>query len=328
MNFYVVVGDNNGVADIAAVDVTVRYPNGVEKFQLRAIKNPNDGWIATGGPFPNPAPYTWPAPSWVVRQLKFTVPSTWDRVDANADGDTNDAGDLIVPEFLAVYGNRVTYGLNSDGTPYTTAQVVADIQAGKQVMLELVGYIWFHQPATRYTVEVTGTDKSGATSNPLVNSFVYESIVSLFTDFSNISFGSLNIGSTNLKYGDNDITTPLKPTVWNNGNDPAMLLVDATKMLLNGEPNNANILGKFIDDFDVTLDRKDPANGAILQTGTVWFVSASDPMLIVDAQGVPVLLPSCIPAQIDFSVHPSFGTLAGNYSGTFTLTIQHYVDNG
>jgi hypothetical protein len=43
MKFYVVCGDTNGVDDIAAVDVTVRYPDlspwyGEEKFQLWVIK--------------------------------------------------------------------------------------------------------------------------------------------------------------------------------------------------------------------------------------------------------------------------------------------------
>ena len=37
VKFYVIVGDPNGVDDVASVDVTVRYDDGTEKFQLRAV---------------------------------------------------------------------------------------------------------------------------------------------------------------------------------------------------------------------------------------------------------------------------------------------------
>jgi hypothetical protein len=340
VKFYVVAGDPNGVGDIAAIDVSVYYPTGVPedgklKFQLRAIRDSNEasGWRAEGGPTANDPPYDWAPPSWTVRQLKYDATNGWDKVDMNGDCDTDDAEDLAVPDALAALGNLVKYGKNPNtGVNFTMEQVIADVQANKQIMLELVGYMWFHQPAYKYKVVAQGTDMSGATTDPgLVNYFDYISIVSLYVDFTTINWGSINIGTVNMKYGDTDITTPNLPTVWNNGNDPAQLLVSATKAVL--WENDEFHPDKYIEDFDCHLDRKDPDTGAILEEGTVVFKADQPPILIVrdDAgatgyENCPVLLPSCEPQQIDFSIHPPIGTKAGTYKGTITLYIEHYDD--
>ena len=331
VKFYVVAGDPNGVDDIAAIDVSVYYPTGTPedgklKFQLRAIREIDTagnliGWTAAGGPTPNDPPYDWAVPPLAVRQIGYDPSTGWDMVDM--DGDCTP--ETSIPDALAAA--NVTYGPNPNAAgDFTMEQVIFDIQAGKQIMLELVGYMWFHQPAYWYKVVAQGTDMSGATTDPgLVNEFEYISIVSLYVDFTTVNWGSINIGSVNMKYGDNDITTPNLPTVWNNGNDPAQLLVSATKAVLweGGEFHP----DKYIDSFDAHLDRKDPTTGAILEEGTVWFTSADEPMLIVqDGLECPVLLPSCIPAQIDFSIHPPIGTKAGTYKGTITLYIEHFDD--
>lgn len=321
VKFYVVAGDPNGVDDIAAIDVTVLYPDGTQKFQLRAIRDESAGWVPAGGPGVNPAPYDWPVPPLAVRQIGYDqATDTWDMVDM--DGDCNP--ETSIPDAFAAA--NVTYGDNpGTGATYTMEEVLFDIQNNKQIMLELVGYMWFHQPAYTYTVVAQGTDMSGATTDPgLSNTFDYISIVSLYVDFSTINWGGINIGSVNVKYGDNKIDTPNLPTVWNNGNDPAMLSVSATKAnLWEGGVEHPD---KYIDLFDCHLDRKDPATGAILEEGTVWFTSADGSVLIVqDGSSCPVLLPSCIPAQIDFSIHPPIGTKAGTYKGEITLTIDHYI---
>jgi hypothetical protein len=331
IKFYVVLGDTNGVDDIAAVDVSVFYPDGTLKFQVRAV---SDGatvrtWTATGGPTTPPAPYNWGPPAPTVRQLTFdNVNNDWDDGLVDMDGDCTP--ETTVPDALAAYGTRVKYGPNPNiaGNPdFTMEQVIDDIKANKQIMLELVTYMWFHQDACTYKVVAQGTDMSGSTTNPgLENFFDYVSIVSLYIDFSTgINWGAINIGEVNYKYGDRDITTPGLPTVWNNGNDPAQLKVSATKAYLwEGEPPVMRP-EKWIDAFDCHLDRKHPSTGAILQEGTVVFTSADGAVLIVDGNGYPVLLPSCEPQQIDFSIHPPIGTKAGTYKGTITLTIEHYT---
>ena len=333
IKFYVILGDTNGVDDIAAVDVSVYYPEsdthtGELKFQVRAVSNGATVpvWTASGGPAMPAAPYNWGPPAPTVRQLIYdNVNDDWDDGLVDIDGDC--VPETTVPDALAALGTQVIYGPNPNiinNPPFTMQQVIDDIKANKQIMLELVTYMWFHQDACTYKVVAQGTDMSGSTTDPgLVNYFEYVSIVSLFVDFTTINWGAINIGEMNMKYGDRDITTPGLPTVWNNGNDPAQLRVSGTKAFLmeGGVPSET----KYIDSFDCHLDRKDPVTGAIKQEGTVLFTSASAPKLIKDAASDPVLLPSCQPQQIDFSIHPPIGTKSGTYKGTITLTIEHYT---
>ena len=50
--FYVVVGDGSlGASSVTAVDVAVKYPDGSEKFQLRAIRDAPGGTTWTGERF-------------------------------------------------------------------------------------------------------------------------------------------------------------------------------------------------------------------------------------------------------------------------------------
>jgi hypothetical protein len=281
VKFYVIAGDPNGVDDIASVDVTVRYPDGTEKFQLRAVR-----------------------PTWTL------IPWT-----GMVDMDGDCAGDTLVPDALADLEaqGRIAYGPGQDlGT------VLYDLEHGKQLLIELVGEMDYHQPSCDYTVEAVATDGGGATGAALINTFFYMSIVALKIDFAMIDWQTVNISQWNYVLGDADMSTPARPTVQNVGNDPA-------KIQLTASPLVGVVNGKTIEEFDAEMDYLDPATGAIIQEGRIEFM-AGVPTVITELADptTPVLLPPCTPTQIDFSVHPPYGTIADTYQGTMTITILHY----
>jgi hypothetical protein len=279
MKFYVVAGDPNGVDDIAAIDVTVRYPDGTEKFQLRAIR-PNWTMIPWGG-----------------------------LVDM--DGDCT--GETSIPDAMAQLDaeGRISYGAGMN-----LSAVLYDLQYGKQLLFELVGEMDFHQPSCNYTVEAVGTDLGGTTGVPVTNTFFYESIVALFVDFTSVNWQTVNVDTWNYVLGDEDLSTPARPTVRNIGNDPAMLMVEADPMI-------GATAGKEIDDFDVEMEEKDEA-GVVTKQGRIEFDSTQQAIVAeVGYPEVPIQLFPCRPTQIDFSLHPPLGSLQDTYSGQIYLTILH-----
>jgi len=279
VKFYVIVGDPNGVDDVASVDVTVRYDDGTEKFQLRAVRG------------------TWTMIPWTGM--------------IDMDGDCT--GETPIPAALAALEaqGRIAYGPGQD-----LSSVLYDLENGKQLLIELVGEMDYHQPSMDYTVEAVGTDAGSDTGDPLVNTFFYMSIVALKIDFTMIDWQTVNISQWNYVLGDENMTTPARPTVQNVGNDPAKIQLHASAL-------TGVAFGKTIEEFDAEMDCKDPVTGAILQEGRIEFL-ACVPTVIADATGAPVLLPPCTPTQIDFSVHPPYGTVEDLYQGTMTITILHY----
>ena len=174
------------------------------------------------------------------------------------------------------------------------------------------------EPSVKSSAGAAGTDAGGATGAPVINTFLYLSIVALKIDFSVIDWQTVNIDAWNYVLGDEDMSTPARPTVQNVGNDPAKIQLLASPMV--GAVN-----GKTIEEFDAEMDRKDKDTGAIIQEGRIEFM-AGVPTVITEIADptVPVMLPPCTPTQIDFSLHPPYGTIADSYSGTMTITILHY----
>lgn len=273
VKFYVVVGDPNGVPDVSAVYIKVYEVDGVTlKFQLHAIK-----------------------PGWTV------IPWT-----GMVDMDGDCTGDTSVPDALDALdaAGRITYGFDPvRQTQMDLSLLKYDLQNGKQIMIELVGEMHYHQPAGMYKTEAIVVDVGGKTGT-LVNFYEYISIVALRIDFTTINWGTVNVAQWNILYGDEDLGTPTKPTIQNIGNDPSIIELLATDMV------GANI-GKVIPRFD-----------AMMLGGHVEFDSGV-PTIITDAAGDPVILPPCTPTQIDFSVHPPSGTPEDSYSGTIDVTILH-----
>jgi len=194
VKFYVVVGDPNGVDDIASVDVTVRYPDGTEKFQLRAVRGSWD-LIPWGGLI-------------------------------DMDGDC--VGETPIPDAMA---DLVAQGRIAFGTGQDLNSVLYDLENGKQLLICLVGEMHYHQPSCDYTVEARGTDAGSATGDPLINTFFYISIVALKIDFTTIDWQTVNIDQWNYVLGDSNMTTPARPTVQNVGNDPAKIQLHASALV-------------------------------------------------------------------------------------------------
>ena len=155
------------------------------------------------------------------------------------------------------------------------------------------------QPAGVYTVAAWAVDQHGAQSEHFWNDFEVFSIVVLAIDFETVDYGPILPSKVKWVGGD-DVFAPGdgRPTVWNRGNDPAMLHVHSTPMV--GVEK-----GKIIEEFDVEL----------LGQQEVYWASQW-----VDLFGP---LCPCTPTQIDFSVHAPTGSPADIYAGTMTLEIDH-----
>ena len=274
VKFYIVGGDPNGVPDISAFYIKVYELDGTTlKFQLDAIK-----------------------PAWTV------IPYT-----GMIDMDGDCTGDTSVPDALddLEAQGRITYSYDPvRGVDMDLDLLKYDLAEGKQMMVELVGYMDYHQPAGDYKVEAIVVDQGGKTGT-LINFFKYISIVALKIDFSAINWGTVNVNQWNILYGDSQMGTASKPTVQNIGNDPSKLQLTATNML-------GQVFQKVITNFD-----------AYMSGGHVEFPS-NTPTVITDASGNAILLPPCTPTQIDFSVHPPTGTPEDIYVGKMNITILHY----
>lgn len=275
VKFYVVVGDPNGVDDVSAVYIKVYHPDDSFKYQLDAIR-----------------------PDWTV------IP-----YDGMIDMDGDCSPDMAVPDALAALDaeGRITYGYDPRREATMTLDTLMfDLENGKQLLVELMGEMDYHQPAGDYRVEAIVVDQGGE-SGMLENTFNYLSIVALRCDFSSINWGRVNVCQWNILYGDADMTTPTKPTIQNIGNDPAKIELHFTAMV--GEN-----FGKTITDFDATM-----------LGGHIELVACT-PMVITDGTLEPVMLPPCTPTQIDFSVHPPTGTPEDTYRGEMTIEIMHLAD--
>ena len=345
INYYMVVDDPDNDIYITGVDIIVQYPGGAEKYNLHVTRI-GASWIISGGPAAETYPTSPVTPAAVpaqsVRELKFYpgTPGTWDKVDGNADGDLADLCDLAVPDFLTAYATRVTYGPNVlVGGSFTRDQVVAALEerdpdsTGKAIMLELVSYIWCHQDPVCYTVSAVAL--ASEQSDPLVNTFEFMPQASVYLDFTDINWGNLASPAIVLKEGDRILGTSLLPTIWDNGNIAGQVSVAGTKMIWDtdnsgviepDELGNANILGKYIDCFDVHMDYI--VGGNTIQQGLALFNSLTGSVLITDTDTNDppnaVLLPPCTPTQIDFSIFAPSGLMNGKYYGTITITIANY----
>jgi len=275
VKFYVVIGDSNGVDDLSAAYVKVYHPDGSFKFQLDAIR-----------------------PDWTL------IP-----YDGLIDMDGDCAGETPVPEALDILEleNRITYGFDPvRGVEMTLDMLKYDLDHGKQLLVELVGEMDYCQPSGDYTVEAIAVDQGGK-AGTLENLFFYISIVALRCDFARISWGNVNVNQWNVLYGDEDLSTPTKPTVKNIGNDDAKIELHFTEM-------TGQNFGKKIMDFDASM-----------LGGHIELVACTAGVITDDA-GAPIILPPCTPTQIDFSVHPPVGTPEDTYTGQMTITIMHLAD--
>jgi hypothetical protein len=157
-----------------------------------------------------------------------------------------------------------------------------------------------HQPAGDYCIEVTAVDQAG-NKTKLGDCILIESIVVLAIDFDTVDFGEIVPRAEKWVMG-NDTFEPGdgRPTVWNQGNDPASLRVHFTPMVGAQE-------GKTIEQFNVQL-----MSQRVDLKASEW-ATLEGPIL------------PCTPVQIDFSIHPPEFLPADSYSGTVELEMVHYA---
>lgn len=154
-----------------------------------------------------------------------------------------------------------------------------------------------------YTVWFKPVDSHGGlTYGDSAVTFEYYKLAALELDFSAVDYGEINVGVTKIIGGDEDWSTPEKPTVKNQGNSPFVISVKATDLV---EPvNNQKILASCLS---VQLGEQH-----------VWGLGGG---VVLDQSP---LLP-CTPTQIDFDIAAPSGTAAGSYSGTMDIVIANEV---
>ena len=171
----------------------------------------------------------------------------------------------------------------------------------KQAELWVGKWIYeIHQPAGWYTTEVTVVDTDGGIGKFSNSDTEIVSIVQLALDFTSIDWGNLKPGVPKWISGDdNFVPGDGKPTVWNQGNDPASLRIHNSALVGAKE-------GKEIVKFDVRMG------------GEYYKYLASQWVTLIGP-----LLP-CTPRQIEFSVFAPEGLPKDTYSGTMDFEIIHY----
>jgi hypothetical protein len=338
---------------ITGLTLDVYYPDGVtRKFEINVLKDGTGAWTAsqTGyaavnypaaqGDTPVAAVPPVPPTGWNVRELSYAAA---DYVDTNADGIYGNDNDKLVQDFLPWYGSRVTYGTDpaNGNIPWTAVTATGRYQSDEALLIQVTGWIWFHQDPVIYTV--IGTAARGAQSVALTNTFQFIPTLSLYLDFTSLNYGTITSGEESMVQGDTNLGTPGSPTIWDNGNVNAQVSVNATKMVKNWDGitppdvHNAvdyNSPGKTISQFDVALYYK---NGAFVnqQVGYDVFNADTQTLIVntnsyttpVDDMGTAgaVLLQSCRPAKIDFSVFPVSGIENGNYMGVVYISLATYA---
>jgi len=310
MKFYVIADDPNGINDLYGIDVAVFYPtfagpmSGQEKFNAQAQRTGDTTWVPTNA-------------ATAVRILKYGEASDW--VDMDADGvmDPEDIGIIPALQSMQAQG-RLTLGpgmILGD----SNSGVIHDVMNDKQIVVEITAPMDPCQPSLIYRAEISATDLEGNTSPKLLNNFEYLCVVALELDFTSINWGTINVGRENLVTGDNNMGTPAYPTVKNTGNNRAMLSLNATAM-------TGQLYGKKIKNFDAKMNQLatgDSYGPLAIQHGYIQY-NAGVAAIISVLPDVPVVLPPCSTAQIDFSVFPAIPTIQDNYSGQITITILQY----
>jgi hypothetical protein len=327
---------------INKISVDVFYPNQDRKFELDATRDGTSHTWTAGQSYNTPeyypvvsladTPELAVVPGWTARELLYTT-NQKDLVDVGADGSL--AGDPNVIQFLTQYGLRVKYG--SD--PFATIGEIENLLNAEQaIVVELTGFIWFHQPAYTYGWQAKAS-LSGTDSEVLADSFKFNKLVGLYLDFSTVAYGPTtpNALQADLAPADRWLSTPGATTIWDNGNTNAQVYVTSTKMVLNwngvgANPADYNEVTKTITSFDAALYYANLGGGSV-QVGHINYNADESPKLI--AKGAPlnpietgtdgaVLLQACRPAKIEFSVRTG-DIWQGLYGGRITISVAEYA---
>jgi len=197
--------------------------------------------------------------------------------------------DIYAPLLAAIDTDQMTYAEAED--------LITRCYKNEKLVFKGHGDLVTHQPPGLYLVQAFALDWGGAQSLPRENLFEVLPIAYLNIDFSIINWGEMKPGIQRVVSGDEDLSTPNKPTVKNGGNVPLFLGLHFTALHKVGDPS------KIVDVFDAKLmgQNIDP----IPASSWVWFNL--------------VQLPPCTPKQLDLSVHPPSKLPPGTYEGTLDV---------
>jgi hypothetical protein len=379
--FYVEVGSSSydqNHNSINSVIIDVYYPNAaalanyplyipraeLRKFEINAFRAGGTGpWMASST-FDYSDNYSdgtmGVAPAVSVRELTGPGDAS-DIVDVNADDILGPPPDVNWQTFLNT-ADKIVYGTADPAIPlsYDETSAFQEYQDDEALVLEICGWMWFHQPGLNYRVEAKAQSDSGMGSDILVHQIKYQKVTGLYLDFETVNFGTVTPGVWANADGDADLRTPNRTTIWNNGNEDAQVYIDATKMVkgyntATGTPagiiahTDYDNLAKTIKDFDVALYYAD-ASGASVQVGKIVYEGVVDlaewlgpdnliishvppgpyfPFVEINTTGqdTAVRLQACRPAKIVFSVEPLLGDEAAGsqYGGYVTLSVAPYA---
>jgi hypothetical protein len=153
--------------------------------------------------------------------------------------------------------------------------------------------ISYCQPGGNYYVGVTAFDVLGHQADYLYNSFWYIPTSAVEIDFTQVDYSPVHVGIDKVVGGDQDMTTPNKPTVRNIGNTPISLSIEQSDMQF----------GQTGTVWNVHFDARMGANGIYVDY---------DPYEEAD---IPGTLPLCTLEKLDFSIHVDKAVSGYTYTG-------------
>ena len=146
----------------------------------------------------------------------------------------------------------------------------------------------------------SGFEENSNTTNSIGLLLVeYLSLKAYETDFTGINYGPIVINSRKVIAGDEDWTTPDRPTIKNQGNVPVCMQISASDLTGINPPQqtipatalSVHLLGYDLNSLSNTL------------------------------QDLPNPLQPCTPTQIDFDITAPYGTSSNSYIGSVTLVM-------
>lgn len=128
-----------------------------------------------------------------------------------------------VAAFNAVPSTALTYGVNNQGTRYTAADILLELNKPEATLWHGAANLTYEQPAGNYIVDVYGVTKAGKMSliptspinttpfQALENTFSYNAVPYIAIDFTSFNYGAVKTGVDTWVYGD----TTMNPTLPN-----------------------------------------------------------------------------------------------------------------
>lgn len=197
-------------------------------------------------------------------------------------------------------------GLITFNPDYDIDEVKYEIMQDEAELFKACEYLHNHQPAGCYTVEVSAVNTAGTWSPILINCMEWLPLNSFIADFSSVNYSPVSLNVHKWVGGDADMCTPLKPTVWNNGNtylDIQVAQDDAGFGMASGVWNVH---------WDARMGNSDV--GAIINYDPFGYKGASPTN--ADFHSLQRVLVMCTPTKLDFSILVEKNPKGNSYSGT------------